>query len=234
MSFDTSFGQTPLTEQMVLIAIDPNSGQLRDRPRGSLEYAAAGAMLTDLLNAGVATIIDGDVTAGAASRTPLGDVLLREMDRVPPQSLGYWVNALTLKPFSAQQYGLESLRRRGAIAVVSSRLLGLWPTTRYRLLAVHERQRTLQKIARAVTTEGDLDPSAASLITLAASCGLIKRIVTKELRPRARLRVRQIAQEAADAHNAGSAENGAYAVAGEIFDAAWIGAHSGSGSGGGG
>lgn len=230
MPFDISYGQTPLTEKLLLIAID-RTGRLCERPAGSFAFAAAGAMLTDLLDTGVAAFVDGNLVAGAESRTPLGEVFLRELDMVPPQSVGYWVNALTLKPFMAERYAVESLRRRGAIAVMRRRLFGVWPATRYDVRAVDEQRRTLAKIMAALTSDSALDLEAASLITLAASCGVIRRIVARPMRGKARLRLRQIAQ----ARHAMSADSDrAYAVAAEVFDAAWSSARSGAGAGMGG
>lgn len=75
----SSFGRSPLSEQLLLIAIDRRSGRLRDRPPGSLGYAIAGAMLTDLLASGVAALVDGTVVAGDASDSPLAETFLREV-----------------------------------------------------------------------------------------------------------------------------------------------------------
>ena len=227
-----SFGQSPLTEQLLLIAIDRASGRLRDRPPGSLAYAAAGAMLTDLLTAGVAAVVDGKVVAAAEGGTPLGEVFVREVGDVPPQSLAFWVNALTMKPFAAQAYAVESLRRRGAIALSVQRLFLVWPVTRYRVLAAGERERTIARIAAAVSSEAMLDEQSASLITLAASCGLIKHVVPRSLRSAARMRVRQLAQTST-LSSAMAGQNPAHVV-GDVFDAVWFGGPAGGGHGGGG
>lgn len=195
----SSFGRSPLSEQLLLIAIDRRSGRLRDRPSGSLAYAIAGAMLTDLLACGAATLIDGVVVAGETSDTPLGETFLREVREVPtPQSLGYWVNALTLKPFLAQAYAIESLRRRGAITIRTRRLAGVWPITRFVVLAVGERERTLTTITRALTSTSDVDADSAALITLAVWCGLLNHIIARPVRRAARRRVRLIVQQKSD------------------------------------
>ena len=227
-----SFGQSPLAEQLLLIAIDRATGRLRERPPGSLAYAAAGAMLTDLLTAGIAAVVDGKVVADADGSVPLGEVFAREVGEVAPQNLAYWVNALTLKPFSAQAYAVESLRRRGAIAVTTQRLLLVWPVTRYVVLAAGERERTLGKIAAAVSSEAMLDEQSASLITLAASCGLIKHVVPRSLRSAARMRVRQLAQTST-LSGAMTGQN-PIPVVGDVFDAVWFGGPAGGGGHGGG
>ena len=229
-----SFGQSPLTEQLLLIAINRTSGRLRERPPGSLAYAAAGAMLTDLLAAGIATVVDGKVVAAMdASLSPLGEVFVREVAALPaPQSLAFWVNALTFKPFTAQAYALESLRRRGAVAVTTRRLLMIWPVTRYRVVAVGERERALAKIAAAVASEAMLDEPTASLITLTASCGLMKHIVPRSLRRSARMRVKQLAQTST-LTGAMAGQNHPAHMIGDVFDAVWFGGPAGGGGHGG-
>lgn len=195
----SSFGRSPLSDQLLLIAIDRRSGRLRDRPPGSLGYAIAGAMLTDLLAGGAATVVDGTVVAGDVSDSPLAETFLREVREVPaPQSLGYWVNALTVKPFVAQSYAIESLRRRGAITVKTRRTLGVWPITRFAVLAVGERERTLTMITRALTSNAAVDADCAALITLVVWCGLLSHVVARSVRRAGRRRVRQIVHQASD------------------------------------
>lgn len=95
--------QFTLAEELLLLAIDPRHGRLVEKPPGSLAYAVAGAMLTGLLHAGQVMLVDGKVMAGTDSGDPLTDMVLEAVrDLSSPQSLGYWVNALALKPFLAQ------------------------------------------------------------------------------------------------------------------------------------
>ena len=119
-------------------------------------------------------------------------------ERLALQSLGYWVNALTFKPFAAQAYALESLRRRGAITITTRNLFGVWTLTRFGVVAAGERARTLTAITRALASDAAADADCAALITLVVWWGLINHVVARSLRYASRRRIRQIVYQSSD------------------------------------
>ena len=227
--------QLTLAEQLILLAIDPRTGRLHERPPDALGVAVAGAILSDLLEDGTLSLIDNKVAAQRPAQETLSAALLKEIELLPPQTLRFWVSALTTKAFRAKEYTIATLIQRGALAIETGRRFGLRDVARYKVLNDALRERAVARLQAAVSSPGGLDSSSISLVTLAASCGLINRFVPRSLRSGMKKRLHAITEGAQGLR--GALEDQAipvgYAIAIEVYAATIdVGQFGGDGGGG--
>jgi Golgi phosphoprotein 3 (GPP34) len=223
-------------DELLLLAIDPRTGRLSARPPFTLPLALAGAMLMDLIHDQHVMLIDGKVVAGLETGEPWRDAILARIRRMPlPQGIGYWVNALGVPRFRAQDRTTWRLIERGLVSPYIRLFLGVLASTRFTVTQPAIRNAIAARVAGALTTDNRPDPQTASLIAMAGASGLLDRLVDRRHRISARRRTRSILQGDESANDAVlAAAQYTYAAAMEVYSAVCAGGGDGGGGHGGG
>jgi hypothetical protein len=212
-----------LAEEIFLLTHNDDSG----RTSGALAIDAglAGALLMDLA-AQELVDTDGEAitpVAGTASHPLLASAhaeLLQGETRTAKQ----WVVRLpkVLKPLRSQVG--QSLVERGVLTQQKSRILGLFPTTRWPQADPAPEQDLHRRLIDVLVDGAEPDPHMALLISLMSSQGLVRRVVDKDHRKQAESRAKDIT-----ANNANTTATAAIAHAVKVLEGAMVAA---AGSGG--
>ncbi len=224
-------------DELLLLAIEPDSGRISARPPFTLPYALAGAMLMDVMRDQRVTLTDAKLAAGPDTGEPWCDAILARIRRMPlPQGIGYWVNAFAYQHFRAQDRTTWRLIERGLVTIDVRLTLGLVPSTRYYLAQPAVRDAIAARIASALTTEDAPGPQIVSLIAMAAACRILEHLVDRPHRRAAMRRARTMLQgDASATDTALAAAQYTYAASMEVYASVCAGGHgAGGGHGGGG
>ncbi|HZS94442.1 MAG TPA: GPP34 family phosphoprotein [Chloroflexota bacterium] len=174
-----------LAEELMLLALDAETGRIHDAARTAIAFGLSGAVLMDLALTGKISIDDGKVQAinSAATGDPVLDTALRQIENSPrPRKVEDWVKRLAMDRWGRsflEDEILERLVSQGILRREEHRILRLIPTTRY---PEQNRapERDLMERLRAVLIDGDLpDTRLAALIGLLQACGLVGVLFTK-------------------------------------------------------
>lgn len=181
-----------LPEAVLLVALDDEKGNTGNQ---SLDIGLAAAVLLELARADGVTVADEKVvTAGGAPPTDplLGDALALIADDGKPRKPKHWVDRFPgkLKPFKERVAG--GLVERGVLTEERSKVLGLFPTTRWPE-ADAAPERHLRERLQAVLVQGaePAEPEAL-LIGLLEPMDLVKAVVDKDDRKAAKQRAKEI------------------------------------------
>jgi Golgi phosphoprotein 3 (GPP34) len=182
-------------EELLLLAIDPRSGDLRSYPALRLPAAIAGAVLLDLFADGSLTMVDGRVAVCASSANhPYAAVLERIRSLSTPHSLLFWIDAFGYAGSKAKEWTVASLVAKGVIAVNKHPWLPPFPRMRYRLIESAARSSAATKVLDAFRTSGQANPQSAAIAVLAAECGFVRDLVPRSERHGLSGRVRALLQ----------------------------------------
>jgi Golgi phosphoprotein 3 (GPP34) len=182
-------------EELLLLAIDPRSGELRSYPALRLPAALAGAVLLDLFADGSLTMIDGCVAVDASSANhPYAAVLERIRSLSTPHTLLFWVDAFGYAGSKAKDWTVASLKAKGIIAVDKHPWLPPFPRMRYRIIESAARSSAATKVLDTFRTSGQPDPQSAAIAVLAAECGFARDLVPRTERRGLSGRVRALLQ----------------------------------------
>jgi hypothetical protein len=185
-----------LAEQVLLLALDDEKGT--DRSQWAGEAGLAGALLLDLgerdlLRAGA----DGKLAA-VADTPPEHELLRRvhEIVRGAPdgRTAKAWVDRLQaeLKPLRTRL--AQGLVERGVLSEDRSRVLGIFPRTRYPEADPHPEFELRHQLFDVLVTGRAPTEEEALLVGLLEPLGLIGQIVPKDRRRAAQRRAREIGE----------------------------------------
>lgn len=184
-----------LPEELLLLALDDERGNVLAEARIGLPFGLAGAALMELTLNGELRIDDGkmfpDDSAEPSASSPFEAIraLLREK---PGKKVRYWVERLPRKLRHLQQQWLDALVARGTLEHRESRVLFIFPLQRY-----PERdgrpERDIRARIDAVLLHGNApDARTAMLIQLAGACRLLRAMYPRDQRKRVEKRVKQL------------------------------------------
>jgi Golgi phosphoprotein 3 (GPP34) len=223
-------------DELLLLAIEPRTGRIAARPPHSLPFALAGAMLMDLIHDRQITVVDDKIVAGADTGEPWCDAILARIRRMPiPQGIGYWVIAVGAPQFRAQDRVTWRLIERGLVTLDVRRVLVVFSSMRYVVALPGVRDALRARVAAAMATNESVSAQFGSLIAMAASCGILHRLIAGQQRRAARQRLLAILQ--ADEFATGEAVTAAQFVSAatfEVYSAVCAGGHGAGGGGHGG
>lgn len=186
---------TTLPEDLLLLALDDQSGTVPLEQSMSLDYGLAGAVLLELLLAGKVSQQGGKLISAGAK--PTGDeVLDTAMQKIGaakrPRDLKHWVS--TLSGNHLRDHIVARLVAQGIVRREEHKILWVFPSQRYPT-ADPLPERALRDQLRAAVLDDDAPtPRLAALIALADACKLTDTLFSKAERKTVAPRLKAIAQ----------------------------------------
>ncbi len=153
-----------LTEQLYLLACDPERGTLARRRE--LGYVLRAAALVDLQLAGCLRDEDGRpaVSGGTPATDPIRSDLLHRIAESRPRRWTYWIRTGTRVMVPGVGQRLADARH---VVLEPHRILGLFPTVRVRIPDPLLRQRIATTVESALAGMTPVDGHDAALVALA-------------------------------------------------------------------
>ena len=172
-------------EELLLLLVEEQSGDLMPLPAQTIDLALAGAVLMELQQE---ERIDTDLEAlFLADPTPLGDDLLDPTLAAIAQAdekhdARFWVERVAERGDEIRQTALARLVNRGILEFDEGGLLALLPlvgrSRRYPLIDGVAREEVRLRIMRVLFSDDIPDPGDIVLICLADACGLFPRLLS--------------------------------------------------------
>ncbi|NJK51953.1 MAG: GPP34 family phosphoprotein [Leptolyngbyaceae cyanobacterium SU_3_3] len=188
-----------LAQDLILLALNPQTGKTRFSWYSALDYGLVGSLLLDLVLQGKLEI-DNDNRAIAPIAGNTGNEFLDQrlsevLASSRPRTARFWVTRWRRRYLGIQTIVLQNLVDLGVLERQEQRILGLFPTQRY-FLTDESIQREIVQQVRAAVLEGiRLDSRMAALISLMQASHLTDAVFRLEERPEARSRIKAIARE---------------------------------------
>lgn len=202
-----------LLEEVVLLAIDPETGQLRGDQEYSVPYALAGAALFDLA---LANRVDTDVDAVTViNPAPTGiavhDELLAELAlHTDGQSVRGWVEQTFRLRRDLEDRALALLVDRGVIRHETTKRLWVIDVHRFPLVDGQPQEHVKARLRRAILEDTIPPVRDIMLVSLVDACGLLSRVLTDEERDARTARIEALSNLETIARNVSSAIAGLY------------------------
>ena len=185
-------------EEILLLALDENTGRLHALPERALEFALAGAVLMELAFLGR---LDTDATQLiVADTSPTGDAVLDEALKVLPKSetnltIQKALARVALKAEPLQKLLFDSLVRKGILAKKDQKFLWMLSERRYPVMDNREEREVRGRIRDVVLTPDAIpDPRDVVLIGLMDACDLSHVVFGAEELETAGERIKQISR----------------------------------------
>lgn len=197
-----------MLEEVVLLAVDENTGNLRSAREFSTAYALVGAVFFDLA---LARKIDTDTEAiHIIDRAHTGnatlDRALQEMAARPNLStVSEWIEHLFHLRDDLEGEALASLTRQGILRHEKSKLLWIIDVERFPLVNNVPQRDVRQRLEEAIMSDGIPDTRDIMLVSIAQPCGLLGYVLSdSQLESRSRrihmlCNVETISRKVADA-----------------------------------
>lgn len=169
-------------EEILLLALDDESGRIKSLPRITIDTAICAAALTELtflrkLDAGPGKLFIDDTTKVG---DPLLDEVLEKLKSGGEKPIVYWINLLTEQLTDVEEKVIESLVRKNVLKVVNKKILWVFNQRRYPVVNNTEMIEVKARL-RNIIESGDLpDPRDAVLISLVNGCHLFGEIFNEE------------------------------------------------------
>jgi golgi phosphoprotein 3 len=196
-----------LAQDLILIALNPETGKTRFSWYSALDYGLVGSLLLDLVLQGKLEIDNDNWVIGAISQRYLlkqiagntgNEFLEQRLNEVlassRPRRARFWVTRWRRRYRAIQTIVLQNLVDLGVLQRQEQRILGLFPTQRYFLIDESIKREIVQQVRAAVLEGIGLDSRMAALISLMQASHLIDAVFRPEERPEARARIRAIAE----------------------------------------
>ena len=190
-----------LSQDLILLALNPQTGKTRFSWYAALEYGLVGSLLLDLVLRGKLEIESDNRVIGANAGNTGDEFLDRHLNEIlassRPRTARFWVTRWRRRYRGIQTIVLQNLVDLGVLERQEQRILGLFPTQRYFLTDESIQREIVQQVRAAVLeVEGTgLDSRMAALISLMQASHLTDAVFRFEERPEARSRIRAIARE---------------------------------------
>jgi len=172
-----------LTEEVLLLALDDASGDLRPMPVMGLEYALAGAVLADLALAGR---IDTDPQQVVVLDTaPVGDPLLDEalaalVASADPLPVSHWLRVLAGDTQALEKAARNRLVARGILREEKHKLFWVFGVRRYPAANDRERVEVRTRLSALILGDDLPDPRDAILISLLTASRLLLHLFPED------------------------------------------------------
>jgi golgi phosphoprotein 3 len=187
-----------LSQDLILLALNPQTGKTRFSFYAVLEYGLVGSLLLDLVLQDKLEIDNDNRAVGAIASTTGDEFLDRHLNEVlassRPRTAKFWVTRWRRRYRGIQTIVLQNLVDLGVLQRQEQRILGLFPTRRYFLTDESIQREIVQQVRVAVLEGIGLDSRMAALISLMQASHLTDAVFRPEERPEARSRIRAIAE----------------------------------------
>lgn len=186
-----------LSEEILLLCLDDQSGRMRPMPDRALDYALAGAILADLAIGGQVRLSDSAVS-WREDAPPVSEPFLLEaiqrLRQIEAPSLQSWLGVLASETRSLRDATLRQLVVRGVLAHEQDEFLWVFRSERYETLDLSEEIEVQQRI-RGVVLDPNRKPDRGEcvLVALMEVCQLGRLMFSHAEFERSRDRIRQIA-----------------------------------------
>lgn len=186
-----------MPEELLLLMLDDDTGQLIDRAFPSGDYALIGAALAELALAGR---IDTDprrlwVTDPAPVGDPVLDaVLLRIAAETEPKDSRWWMENLGLGAGVLREELFTRLVAHGVLRKQESRFLWVFAQRRYPPVSGREEREVKRRLLGVIFDDEIPEPRDTLMIGLADATGLFALILAPHELQRAQPRISQVAR----------------------------------------
>ncbi|MBW4429808.1 MAG: GPP34 family phosphoprotein [Nostoc desertorum CM1-VF14] len=188
-----------LSQDLILLALNPQTGKTRFSFYAALEYGLVGSLLLDLVLQGKLEIDNNNRVIGAITGNTGDEFLDRHLNEVlassRPRTARFWITRWRRRYRWFQPVVLQNLVDLGVLQRQEQRILGLFPTQRYFLTDESIQRQIVQQVREAVLEGIGLDSRMAALISLMQASDLTDAVFRPEERPEARSRIKAIARE---------------------------------------
>jgi golgi phosphoprotein 3 len=170
-----------MLEEVVLLAVDEQTGNLRSAREFSTAYALVGAVFFDLA---LARKLDTDTESiQIIDRTPTGnatlDRVLHLMQSMPQlTTVREWIEHMFHQRGDLEGEALASLTAQGIIRHEKSKLLWIIDIERFPLVNNVPQQDVRQRLRDTVLSDGIPDSRDIMLVSIAEPCGLLGYVLT--------------------------------------------------------
>jgi len=185
------------SEEILLLALDDQTGELRGVSQAALSHALAGAVLMELA---LRNRIDTDlkeliVVSTEPTGDPVMDKTLGLLAASPkPMPIRHWVRTLLELSAEIRETTLDHLVGKGILKREESRFLWVFSTRRYPQLHGEEREEVRARLRRLVLSDEIPEPRDVVLISLLEACRLSQDYFSEAELPRALPRLRLLAR----------------------------------------
>jgi hypothetical protein len=187
-----------LSQDLILLALNPQTGKTRFSWYAALEYGLVGSLLLDLVLQGKLEIDNDNRVIGASTGSTDDEFLDQRLNEVlassQPRTARFWVTRWRRRYRWFQPIVLQNLVDLGVLERQEQRILGLFPTQRYFLTDESIQREIVQQVRAAVLEGVGLNSRMAALISLMQASHLTDAVFRPEERPEARLRIKAIAE----------------------------------------
>jgi hypothetical protein len=187
-----------LSQDLILLALNPETGKTRFSWYAALEYGLVGSLLLDLILRDKLEIDNDNRVIGANAGNTGNEFLDRHLNEVlassRPRTARFWVTRWRRRYRWFQPIVLQNLVDLGVLQRQEQRILGLFPTRRYFLTDESIQREIVQQVRTAVLEGIGLNSRMVALISLMQASHLTDAVFRPEERPEARSRIRAIAE----------------------------------------
>ena len=182
-----------MLEEVVLLAVDERTGNLRSTREFATAYALVGAVFFDLA---LARKIDTDTeTIQIIDASPTGnatlDRVLAEMSQRPDlTTVRQWIEEIFQKRRDLEGEALASLIASGILRHEKSKLLWIIDIERFPLVQGRQHEHVKQRLQNAILSDGIPETRDIMLVSIAEPCGLLHYVVSDDQIEERRERIR--------------------------------------------
>ena len=186
-----------LTEELLLVALDDDTGRVIELLPFSLETAIAAALVMDLT---LAARIDTDpahlfVLSAAPTGNPIvDDVLARVTAEPQPLSSAEWLRRLAVPGPELRDRILARLVERGVLQSVEKRLLWVFKTRVYPPTSGLEEREVKSRVMTLLNNDEIPETRDAMLVGLLRATGIMERLLSESEYHRLRARIDQVSE----------------------------------------
>jgi hypothetical protein len=184
-----------MLEEVVLLAVDEHTGDLRSAREFSTAYALVGAVFFDLA---LARKIDTDTeTIQIIDQSPTGnatlDRVLAEMAAKPKLStVREWIEHIFQLRADLEGEALTSLTAQGILRHEKSKLLWIIDIERFPLVDNVRQRDVRQRLRQAILNDGIPDTRDIMLVSIAEPCGLLGYVLSDQQLEARRQRIQML------------------------------------------
>ena len=170
-----------MLEEVVLLAVDEQTGHLRSTREFGTSYALVGALFFDLA---LARKIDTDTEAiHIVDRTPTGnatlDRVLAQMAQKPQlTTVRAWIEEIFMRRDDLEAQALGSLIQQGVLRHEKSKRLWIIDVERFPMVDNQPQQHVKLRLAQAILTDAIPDTRDIMLVSIAEACGLLGYVLS--------------------------------------------------------
>ena len=185
-----------MAEELLLLGLHDDKGTVLAAASLGLPYGLAGAMIIDLVQAGLVRIDGKDLAAsprGSARDEILDEVLEAVRSSPKVRSLGHWVGHFGRSGKFKKKF-LARLAGKGIVAHEEGRFLGIFPTSRYPQLDPRPEAAVRERLRAGILGVPAPGEREGALISLVHACDLIGLLFEKGERREAKAKAKEISR----------------------------------------